>query len=124
MDREKNITLQLDADVLEKLNLYAELDKKSKSDLINELLDSALNNYFLMRTGGMVLTVPNPQFYHINKEKAKEGLDQIKEAACYCTHVNMNTGLFAVADFMETRLFSDDESTRERFKNSLMINRQ
>jgi len=121
MDRE-NITLQLNADVIKKLNLYAELDKKSQSDLINELLDSALNNYFLMRTGGMVLTVPNPQFYHINKDKAKAGIDQILETACYCTHANLHTGMLAVANFMETRLFIDNESVKERFKNNLIAN--
>lgn len=123
MDRE-NITMQLDVDVLKKLNLYAELDNKSQSDFINELLDNALNNYFLMLTGGMVLTVPNPQFYHIDKSSALEKLALIKHVADECNSANIPTGIYALTNYLKTRIFYDNESQREMFKNNLeTINR-
>ena len=118
MDRE-NITVQLDADVLEKLNLYAELDNKSQSDFINELLDSALNNYFLMLTGGMVLTVPNPQFYHIDECKAMEKLALLKSVANELNLANIPTGLYALVNYLNTRLFEDSQSQRELFKSAI-----
>ena len=118
MDRE-NITIQLDTDVLKKLNLYAELDHKSQSDFINELLDNALNNHFLMLTGGMVLTVPNPQFYHIDKDNALEKLLLINHVADECNSVNIPTGIYALANYLKARIFDDSESQRELFKNNL-----
>jgi hypothetical protein len=118
MDREK-ITIQLDADVLEKLNLYAKLDNKTQNDFINNILDNALNNYFLMLTGGMVLTVPNPQHYHIDKNKALEKLSLIKQVADECNSANIPTGIYALANYLKARIFDDSESQRELFKSNL-----
>lgn len=118
MNRE-NVTLQLDTDTLEKINRFVELDKKSQNDFINELLDSALNNYFLMLTGGMVVTVPNPQFYHIDRAKALENLARITNVAAECTKANMPTGMYAIANYLKTRVFDDSSAQREAFKAAL-----
>lgn len=120
MDRE-NITIQLDADVLQKLNLYAELDKKSQSEFISELLDSALNNYFLLLTGGMVLTIPNPQFYHINKYDAYEKLALIHHVADECNMANIPSGLYALENYFKARIIEDSEAQRQLFKNNLEL---
>lgn len=115
----ENITLQLDTDVLEKLDLYAKFDNKSKNDFINELLDSALNNYFLVNTGGLVLTVPNPQFYHIDKAEALEKLALIKHTAIKCNYANIPTGMYALVNYLKARILHDSDKQRELFKNNL-----
>ena len=119
----ENTSLRLETDTLEKIRIYAEIEKKSQSDFINELLDSALNDYFLKRAGGMTLTVPNPQFFHIDKNKAIECIDQITKTAGLCTHANIHTGMLAVANFMETRIFTDTADRKEYFKANLSFDK-
>lgn len=118
MNREK-ITLELDVNIAKKLNVYAGLDEKIRADFINDLLDDALKNYYIVHTGGMILTVPNPQFYHIDKYKALEKLEMIKHVADECATANIPTGLYALINFLKTRVIDDDESRRNFFKQNL-----
>ena len=118
MNRE-NLSIQLDADVLEKLTLYTELYGKTQADFINELLDSALNNYFLVQAGGLVLTLPNPQFYVIDKVKAMECYEDIVQTAGACKNANIPSGMNVIADFLRARVFTDSQERKNFFKANL-----
>ena len=115
----ENISVQLNADTLEKINLLAESNNQSQSDFINELLANALNQFLLVQTGGLILTVPNPQFYHIEKESALACIEDIIRSSKACNQANIPNGLLAFAEYLKARLFADSQERKEFFKNNL-----
>lgn len=120
MSTEK-ISVQLNADLLEKINLLAENSGQSQDDFINELLDNALSHYFLVQTGGMLLTIPNPQFYHIDKENALASIEDVIQVSKVCTHANIPNGLLAFAEYLKARLFADSQERKDFFSNNLKL---
>lgn len=114
-----NISVHLNADILEKINLFTENNGQDQADFINELLDNALNQHLLVQSGGFVLTVPNVQFYHIDKEKALACIDEVINTSNACTHANIPNGLMAFAEYLKTRLFADTQERKDFFKSNL-----
>ena len=116
-------SIRIDSDLLDKIRVYSEIEKTSQTDFINNLLSDGLENYFLQRSGGAVLTLPNPQHYVIDKEKAKEVLSILCAAADSIHQLNANLPipLFAILAFFEQRLFYELPEDVDRFKNNLIL---
>jgi hypothetical protein len=118
--------VRVGADLLNTIRIYAEIEKKSNVEMVNDLLKDALDQYFLLRSGGAVFTVPNPQFImNMDKEKAAEFVDILNETAAKLR--KLNTGnCFAIEQmiaFFEYRFFMDSEDQRNQFQKFMMMDK-
>lgn len=116
-------SIRIDSELLEKIKVYSEIENCSQTDFINELVADGLEKYFLQRSGGAVFTLPNPQNYVIEEEKAKEALSILCTAADSIHRLNANLPipLFAILAYFEQRLFYELPEDAERFKNNLVL---
>ena len=116
-------SIRIDSELLEKIKVYSEIENCSQTDFINELVADGLEKYFLQRSGGAVLTLPNPQNYVIDTDKAKEALSILCAAAdsIHKLHSNLPIPLFAILAYFEQRLFYELPEDAERFKNNLVL---
>lgn len=97
---------------IDKIQLYSNIDK---STLINELLIRGINSYNIKMSGGVNLSLPNPDFFTTNKAELKEFLNCV----IICQRNNKsgyNVPLYAIANYIEQRVFFDDNATLEEFK--------
>lgn len=118
-----NSLTRIDDDLLEKIRVYSEIESKTQTDFLNDLLAGALENHMLMRSGGAIFTIPNPQNYCIDKAAAKDALEIMKAAAKGISKVNANLpfSLFTIIAYFEQRLFIDDSEAINGFKTNLML---
>ena len=114
-----DIKLLIDNEILNKIKMFADKKGQNENDFLNELIENALNNHHLVQTGGFVLTVPNPQYYHIDKENALVCISGLYEISKTCTNANIPNGLTAYADFLKTRLFADTQERKDYFESNL-----
>lgn len=116
-------SIRIDSELLEKIRVYSEIENCSQTDFINELLADGLEKYFLQRSGGAVLTLPNPQNYVIDAAKAKDALSVISAAADTIHNMNANLPipLFAILAYFEQRLFYGLPEDAEQFKQNLIL---
>ena len=115
----KNVSLQINVEHLETINLLSERAGQSQTDFINELLCNALTYYHLIQTGGLILTIPNVQFYHIDKEKALDCIEKVTHISKTCTQANIPNGFMAYAEYLKARLFADNQERVDFFKSNL-----
>lgn len=111
----------INENILETIKTYAEIENKTQVDFTNELLTSALRQYFLKRSGGAVFTVPNPQLYNIETPEGKSAVAESMELAIKFSKNNIHVGLGAISNFLETRLFIDTESERKKFRENIEL---
>lgn len=117
----KNTVLQFDEDLLNKIKIFAKQKGQTENDFINDLIKNALINHHVLLTGGFILTVPNPQFYHVNTEQALACICKVENTSKFCTQANIPNGLSAYADFLKARLFTDSQDRRDYFKTNLEL---
>ena len=116
--------VRVDADLLDTVRIYAEIEKKSNVEMVNDLLKNALNQYFIERSGGAVLTLPNPQFnYGMDEKKAEEFMQILNDTAEKLQELNVGISfpLEKMIAFFEYRLYLDSlEQIRQFRKNMYM----
>ena len=122
----KTESVGISSSLLDIVRIYAEIEKKSNVEMVNDLLDDALDQYFILRSGGAVFTVPNPQFImNMDKEKAAEFVDILNETAAKLR--KLNTGnCFAIEQmiaFFEYRFFMDSDDQRDHFQKFMMMDK-
>lgn len=116
-------SIRINSDLLEKIKMYSEIEGCTQTDFINDLVSDGLDQYLLQRSGGAVLTLPNPQNYSIDSDKARSALSILCAAAESIHNMNANLPLplFAVLAFYEQRLFHELPEDAERFRNNLIL---
>ena len=119
----KITSIRIDSELLDKIKVYSEIENTSQTDFINDLLSDALEKYFLQRSGGAVLTLPNPQKYIIDDLEAKEALAILNVAAdsIHQLDVNLPIPLYPILAFFEQRLLYELPEDVERFKQNLIL---
>ena len=110
-------------DTMKMLNLYSDIEKKSVEDFKDELLQEALQNYKIMREGGVIATIPNPQISVIDEVRAKEAIATLEATAEKLLELTagIEIPLFALVDFLEQRIFNDSEEERAKFRENLVF---
>lgn len=116
-------SIRMDSELLGIIKVYSEIENCSQTDFINELLADGLEKYFLQRSGGAVLTLPNPQNYVIDAAKAKDALSILSAAADTIHNINANLPipLFAILAYFQQRLFYELPEDAEQFKQNLIL---
>ena len=120
----KTITsIRIDTEILAKIKMYSEIEGKTQTDFLGELLEESLESYFLKRSGGMVLTIPNPQNFIVDLEKAKEVLSILASAADDIRRLNANipVPLYGILAYLEQRLFYELPEDVEQFRKNLIL---
>ena len=116
-------TIRIDEDLLEKVKAYSEIENKSQTDFINGLLTESFKNYLLQRHGGAVLTLPNPQIYSIDQDKAEKALEIVEDAFRQLRGMNINYQIpfYNILSFFEQRIFYELPEDVEKFKQNMII---
>ncbi len=119
----KITSIRIDSCLLDKIKVYSEIENTSQTDFINTLLSDGLEKYFLQRSGGAVLTLPNPQNYVIDDLEIKEALSILCAAAdrIHRLDINLPIPLYAILAFFEQRLIRELPEDVERFKNNTIL---
>lgn len=115
------MNFRIEDDLCEKIKVYAELEHKSQAQFVNELIETAFYDYLLLRSGGMVAKMPNPQnmIVKLDEAEVKECTLGIKAIGNKFNKANLNIGLNSIANYIETRLLIDDENIRMMFQENL-----
>ena len=105
------------------IRIYSALEGIPEDEFENALMAEAIENYKTVRSGGMVETIPNPQFNIVIPENGKEFIAILSRAAkeLYNLNANIEYPLLSTIEFFNNRLFEDSDELRERFKNNLRI---
>ena len=120
----KTESVGINSDLLDIVRIYAEVEKKSNVEMVNELVEDALDRYFIERSGGAVLTLPNPQFnYGVDEKKAEEFMDILNDTAAKLQELNSGISfpLEKVAAFFEYRLYLDSLDQMKQFRRNMFM---
>ena len=119
----KYTTIRINEDTLETIRTYSEVEDKSMTDFLNDLLTEALDEYFLKRSGGAVMTIPNPQIEQFNSDDYRDALNILAEAAAKIGAMNVHITplLHNLLMYFNQRLFFELPEDVERFKNNLVL---
>lgn len=116
--------IRIKGDLVDPIRIYAEAENKAFSDMASDLLAYALNHYFVTRSGGAVLTLPNPQFNsELDKKKAEEFVVILNEDAAKLRELNTGISfpLERIAAFFEYRLFLDSNEQIKTFRRNMLM---
>lgn len=111
---------------LEFIEKLAKEEGVTPDELKEELLEEAIEYRQIMRSGGAVFTLPNPQIYVIEDyAAADEVIDALKEAKRKIKNVQSKVGNYSIplgdiATFLEHRIYYDKENQREEFRNNML----
>lgn len=116
-------SIRIDSELLEKIKTYSEIENSSQTDFINELLSDGYKKYMLLRSGGAVFSLPNPQNFAIDAGKAKEVLSILSAAAVSIHNLNANfpIPLFAILAYYEQRIINELPEDVETFRQNLIL---
>ena len=123
MSNNKITTIRIDEDILETIRTYSEIENESQTDFINSLLESALSEYFIQRSGGAVMTIPNPQLFNNDVERYENALQLISEATIRIGSFGSDLIplLHNILAFYSQRLFADTPEDVEKFKKNHVL---
>ena len=116
-------TIRMDESLMEMVKIYSEIEDKSQTDFINDLLKAAFDNYFNLRSGDGLLKLPNPQRFDIDEEKAEAALEILHNAfkALRKLHINYAVPEHGILAFFEQRLFYELPEDREQFEKNMIL---
>ena len=119
----KVTAIRIDEEILEKIKTYSEIKKVSQTDLINELLADALNQFILQRSGAAMFTIPNPQHFSVDQARTDEVLDILATAAksIHDIYANIPVPLYGILAFLEQRLKYDSPDEIMTYKQNMIL---
>ena len=120
---DKNKYIRISEDMLESIRIYSEVENKSMSEFADDLLKDALSEYFLKRSGGAVMTLPNPQIESPNESNYKKAIYDlgVLVTKLYPLNVSLFTPLNNLLVFYSQRLFYDLPEDKEKFMNNMVV---
>ena len=119
----KYTTIRINEETLETIKTYSEAENKSMTDFLNNLLSDALSEYFLKRSGGAVMTIPNPQIEVFNSNDYKEALNILSDAVSKIDSLDVHITplLYNILMFFNQRLFYELPEDAEKFKSNMIV---
>ena len=115
----KVLSVRVDTKTIEKLNGICEDMGMSQAELISMAIEETAKNVRCTKCGGMIVSIPNPQFTMYTPEEAREIVQTISETANRLTKINpaLDFALHEVATYAAQRFFKDTEEQKENFYN-------
>lgn len=102
------------------INKLAKEEQTTPDELIENLIDEALEYRTIMRIGGAVMTLPNPQIFKIEPDAADEAINALRDAKSRIKKVQSKIGNYSIplgdiANFLEHKIFYDSERDRKEY---------
>lgn len=118
--KEKTITYKLTEKGLAKLNYYRGRRAISQSEFSAIATEEKCNNDRLLRSGGMILKVPNPNFYNLSEEQRIKIIQTLSNCVNELNNITpyADMGLSEILSYAQTRLLKDDEKRRNELKEN------
>lgn len=118
--KEKTITYKLSEKGLAKLNHYRGRRAISQSEFSAIATEEKCNNDRLLRSGGMILNVPNPNFYNLSEEQRIKIIQTLSNCVNELNNITpyADMGLSEILSYAQTRLLKDDEKRRNELKEN------
>ena len=74
--------VRIDSELLDKIRIYAEIENKSMSELVSELLKNGLSYYINQRSGGATMMLKNPRILSsFDESKQEQFMNILNDAA-------------------------------------------
>ena len=117
----KNINVKVDERLVEKVNYYRKLDQNgemSQADFVIKALDEKCNNERIIRSGGMILKIPNPNFYELTEEERIKIIQTLSKCVNELNSITpyAEMGLIDILSHTQTRLLKDDKKRRNEVR--------
>lgn len=118
--KEKTITYKLSEKDLAKLNYYRGRRAISQSEFSAIAVNEKFNNERLLRSGGMILTIPNPNFYNLTEEQRIKIIKTLSNCVNELNNITpyADMGLSEILSYAQARLLKDDEKRRNELKEN------
>ncbi len=114
----KVLSVRLDEETLEHLEGACLASKKTQPEFIGEAIEFYNRYQRILRSGGDLVGVQNPQMIEHSEEQARNAVEILAEAASKLTlnHPGLDFGIHYIADFAAVRLYKDSEEKKENFR--------
>lgn len=122
----KVMSVRLDEETLHSLETSCIELKKTQAEFISEAIEYYSRYLKILRSGGDLVGVQNPQLIEHTEEQARRAAEILSEAADQLTqnHPGIDFGVHYIADYAAVRLFKDSEEVKNRFfEQAQMMNR-
>lgn len=118
--KEKTITYKLSEKGLAKLNYYRGRRAISQSEFSAIATEEKCNNDRLLRSGGMILKVPNPNFYNLSEEQRIKIIKVLATCVGELNNITPYTdmGLSEILYYARTRFLKDDYIKKNNIKRN------
>lgn len=118
--KEKTITYKLNEKGLAKLNYYRGIRAISQSDFSAIATEEKCNNDRLLRSGGVILKIPNPNFYNLSEEQRIEIIKTLSNCVNELNNITpyADMGLSEILSYAQSRLLKDDKKRRNELKEN------
>lgn len=118
--KEKTITYKLSEKDLSKLNYYRGHKAISQSEFSAIAVNEKFNNERLLRSGGMILTIPNPNFYNLTEGQRIKIIQTLSNCVNELNNITpyADMGLSEILSYAQTRLLKDDEKRKNELKEN------
>lgn len=122
-ESKKVIGARLPESTVAKITALGGFFRMSYADIINNAVDRYLDELYTKESGGLVLRIPNPQFFHCSEEDKKVISETLSSARAELVRYNpgLDFGLRDIEAFSAWRFFKDDEKKRERFRHFVEV---
>lgn len=118
--KEKTITYKLSEKGLAKLNYYRGRRAISQSEFSAIAINEKCNNDRLLRSGGMILKFPNPNFYNLSEEQRIKIIQTLSNCVNELNNITpyADMGLSEILSYAQTRFLKDDEVEKNNIKSN------
>ena len=113
----KVLSVRVDEELLKKMDALCERSNKPQAEFVAEAIQAYIAYMTILKTGGEVVSVKNPQLIEHTEEQARRAVEILSEAAGQLTknHPGIDFGIHYIADYAAVRLFKDNEEQKEAF---------
>lgn len=117
----KPTSFKIEDEVLNKMRYMCGVAGISQSDFIKAAINNECERMRRERSGGAVVTLPNPQNFIFSESEARAAVGILSDTANELTKINpaLDFGLHSISDYATARLFKDSKELREKFAINL-----
>lgn len=116
---EKNLNFKIEENKLDKVNHYKGTD--SQAVYVTKAIDEKTSTDRFVRSGGLVLKVPNPDFFVISENDKDEIMKALIECQMKLSSINprYNFGIDYLVGYAKDHLFVMNKTTKEQFVKNM-----
>lgn len=114
----KVLSVRVEDSLLKDMETLSAKLQKSQAEIVSEAIQHYAIYQRILRAGGDMVGVMNPQLIEHTEEQAKRAVEILSEAADQLTknHPGMDFGVHYIADYAAVRLFKDSQEQKDLFE--------